>query len=75
MAETTTPFRNIKEDASRAIDRVKVEADEFVDALDFPEMSRRIQEFGRQKPIALALAALTIGIAAGMLVRNRISGT
>jgi hypothetical protein len=74
MAETTTPFRNIREDASKAIDRVKVEADEFVDALDFPEMSRKVQEFGRQKPIALALAALTIGLAAGMMMRRRISG-
>lgn len=73
MAEQTTPFRNIRDDASRAINEVKTEADELMDALDFPRMSEKVQEFGKKNPIALAVAALTLGVAAGLWMRRNLS--
>ena len=71
MAENTTPFRNVKTDASEALDQVKNEMSDWVDALDFDQMGRKVQDFGREKPFALAIAALTVGFAAGLLMRPR----
>ena len=69
MAEKTasTTLRNVKLDASEALG-------EIVDAIDFPAMGRKVEEFGKEKPVALALAALTVGLAAGFLMRKTAAG-
>lgn len=75
MAENTIPFRSGKEDGSDVTDRVRSQINEMIDSLDFPELLRRVQTFGRENPVGLGFAALTIGLAAGMLMRNRTSGS
>lgn len=71
MADTTTPFRSAKSDAAQALNQVKSEMSDWVDSIDFDQMGRRVQEFGREKPFALAIAALTVGFAAGILMRKK----
>jgi len=71
MADNTTPFRNAKSDATQALNQVKSEMSDWVDTLDFDQMGKRVQEFGRDKPFALAIAALTVGFAAGILMRRK----
>lgn len=79
MTERTTPFRDVKGDASQSldstIDSVRSEIDRLVGGLDLQQVTRKVQDFGRENPVALALAALTVGIAAGMLVRKSVSGS
>jgi hypothetical protein len=75
MAEQTTPVRDIKADAAQAADRIRSEVDELVNALDFRQMARKIQDFGRDKPVSLAIAALTVGIAAGLLMRKTLESS
>jgi hypothetical protein len=64
------PLRSINLNTDEAIDRMKSEIDELIRTLDFKGMSQKVQELGRKSPIALGLAALTIGVAAGMLMRR-----
>jgi len=73
MAEQAIPFRNVRADATRAIDEVKAEAEGLIEALDFQKMGQKVEDFGRKNPTALALAALTIGMAAGMMIKRRVS--
>jgi ElaB/YqjD/DUF883 family membrane-anchored ribosome-binding protein len=74
MADTTTPFRGAKAEASQALNQVKSEMSQWVDALDFDRMGKQVQEFGREKPFALAIAALTVGFAAGLLIKRKAGG-
>jgi ElaB/YqjD/DUF883 family membrane-anchored ribosome-binding protein len=72
MVEQTTPLRGVKDSGtSDTIDRMKSEVDQLIDSLDLREASRRIQDFGRENPFALAVASLTVGLAAGLLMRRR----
>jgi hypothetical protein len=59
MTDRITPIRDFKADI-----------DGLVDDLDLEQLGRRVQEFGRENPIALAAAALTLGVAAGFLMRK-----
>ena len=43
---------------------------DIMENVDFREIGQRVQDLGRRNPVALALAALTVGIAAGFLVRR-----
>lgn len=74
MAELATPFRVVKEDATKAIDGVRSQADEVLRALDFEAMGRKIEDYGKQNPAALTLASLTIGVAVGMILKRKITG-
>jgi len=69
MPERTTPFRNVKTGEGHSI---QAEVDRFVDALDLDGLSRKLQSFASEKPVALAFAALTVGVAAGMLMRRTV---
>lgn len=70
MVDQTTPLRNVKVDANDAVNRVKTEIDHFINTLDFRALTQKIQDFGTKKPVVLAVAALTVGLAAGMLMRR-----
>ena len=57
MVDRPTPIRDTK--ADQIISEVS-------DLLD------RLEVFGTQKPVALAFAALAVGVAAGMLLRKAV---
>jgi hypothetical protein len=76
MAERTTPFRNVKDgEGQNPIDRLKSEVDQLIGDVDFEAMSQKVKDFGRENPVALAVAALTVGVAAGILMRKSIPST
>jgi len=74
MAENATPFRAVKGNATDAVNRVKSGVDELIDLFDVRQFSEQVKQFGREKPVALAFAALTVGVAAGLLMRRSIQG-
>jgi len=57
--------------STQAVHEFSQELGHWVEALDLKQITRRVEDFGRDKPVALALAALTVGIAAGILMRPR----
>ncbi len=59
-------FEKVAETASK----VKEEIDQFMKEFDLNSVVHRVEEFGRENPIGLALSALTLGLAAGFLIRN-----
>ena len=63
-------LRDVKADISRTFEEVKLEVDDLVDSLDISGMAKKLEGFGRERPVALALAALTVGLAAGLLIKN-----
>jgi hypothetical protein len=73
MEEKLSTLKEINSDVSQAIDRVKAGVDELVGDFDFREVTQKIESFGRTNPAALAIASLTIGIAAGLLVKKTTS--
>ena len=72
MAEHVTPLKTITNQASGALDSIKDEATELIDAIDLEPISRKVRELGRERPVSLALAALAVGMAAAMAMRRRI---
>jgi hypothetical protein len=68
-------LRDVSSDPSQSFEQVRSQVDELVDSLDLPELTRKVQDFGRNKPITLAIAALTVGVAAGLLMRNKSTTT
>ena len=59
-----------------ASEKIKSDVDELVEGLDLQSLGRRVQEFGSQSPWGMAVAALTVGFVAGMLMRgSSTSGT
>jgi hypothetical protein len=73
--EKINTLRDINADVSRAIDRVKSDVDELIGDLDLEDVARRVESFGKSNPAALAVASLTIGIAAGLIIRKATSRT
>lgn len=63
-------LRDVKADVSNTFNQVKSEVDELVDSLDLGGALRHLQNFGRERPIVLALTALTLGVAAGLLIKS-----
>ncbi len=62
---------NGEAEGARAFEELSGEMGDWVDSLDLQQLSRKVQDFGREKPIALAFTALAIGVAAGLLMRRR----
>jgi hypothetical protein len=60
------------EEVSEAAARVKEDVERIVQGFDLQVITKRIEEFGRDNPVGLALTALTLGVAAGMLMRNSV---
>lgn len=54
---------------SDAATRVKEDVEQLVQGFDLQAIAKRVEEFGRENPIALALTALTVGVTAGFLLR------
>lgn len=70
MAEKITSLHDVKADASQTIDQIKADVDSLIDELDFSQVTRKVEDFGRQNPLALAFGALTVGLAAGLMMRK-----
>lgn len=70
MAERNSTLRDVTQQGADAFEAIRGEVDRFVQEMDFRGIGRRLEEFGKAKPVALAFAALTIGMAAGVLMRR-----
>lgn len=64
-------LRDVSSDPSKSFDQVRTQVDDLMESLDLPKLTRKVQDFGRDKPIALAIAALAVGLAAGLLMRKK----
>jgi hypothetical protein len=75
MAERTDALKsNRNPDAldsiSDATSKVKQSVEQFVEDFDLQSVARRVENFGRENPVGLALTALTVGLAVGLLVKS-----
>lgn len=50
--------------------QVRSDIDQFVEGFDVKMLTKRVEEFGKDNPVGLALTALTIGVAAGILMKG-----
>ena len=57
-------------EAFDTVEQLRSRAEEMIEGLNFQDINRRIRDFGRQNPVGLALAALTVGVATGLLLKN-----
>lgn len=75
MPEQMKPFHGIsdslQDEASDTIQKIRSDVDQLIEEVDINRLTDRVEEFGRQNPLALALGALTVGVAAGLLMRRR----
>jgi hypothetical protein len=72
MAERSNPFRDTHADMmSDATSRVKADMEHLVEGFDVQTITQRIEEFGRENPVGLALTALTLGVAVGFLMKPK----
>lgn len=74
MAERTTSFQKEPEGSgfdmmSDAASKVKEDVERLVEGIDLQTIAKRVEEFGRNNPVGLALAAVTVGVAVGILMR------
>ena len=77
MAERTQSFQDTFQDKnpqfekiSETASEVKADIERFVEGFDMKQLMSRVEEFGKQNPFGLALSALTLGLAAGLLMRG-----
>lgn len=71
MAEQIKSLHEAKVDASETIQRIRSDVDQLIDEVDINRLTDRFEQFGRENPLALALGALTVGVAAGLIMRRR----
>ncbi len=76
MAERTQPFPTDNRDSnfdriSETNSQVRAEIESFVEGFDIRSVTQRIEEFGRENPIGLALGALAVGVAAGLFMKGK----
>ena len=55
---------------SEAAARVRADVERLVDGFDIESIVKKVDEFGRGNPVGLALTALTLGIAVGVLMKT-----
>ncbi len=58
-----------RESQEDPISRVKADVERLVQGFDFQTITQRVEEYGRENPIGLALGALTVGLAVGAFMR------
>jgi hypothetical protein len=54
-----------------AASRVKADIENLVEGFDLQTVTRRVEEFGRENPVGLALTAIALGVAVGLLMRGK----
>lgn len=67
---TDATQRKDYDQVSEAAARVKEDVERLVQGFDLKVITNRVEEFGRENPVGLALTALTLGVAAGILMRS-----
>lgn len=76
MAERIDPFhegeRLSDQDAGidNATHQVKADIEQLIEGLDLPSIINRIDAFGRSNPVGIAITALSLGVAVGILMKN-----
>jgi hypothetical protein len=61
---------NTPEQFEEATEQVRKDVKRLMDGFDLHAISKSMEDFGRQNPIGLALAALGLGISVGLLMRR-----
>ena len=56
---------------SQATSQVREDIERIVEGFDFQGVSRRVEEFGKKNPVGLAMTALVLGMAVGLLMRKK----
>ena len=64
MAEYDNEFERINDAASR----VKADVEQLVEGFHLEILIKKVEDLGRANPMGLAVTALTLGVAAGILV-------
>ena len=59
------------EEFSQAASQVREDIERMVEGLDFQGVSKKVEELGRTNPVGLAMTALALGVAVGLLIRKR----
>ncbi len=70
MVEGSIEFGPARPGTSPWIDQAAEQIRDLVDTADLLRWKRSVERFGAEKPLALALASLTVGLAAGLLIRR-----
>jgi hypothetical protein len=52
-----------------ALSRVQEDVSKLVEGFDLRSISNRLIEYGRENPVGLAFTAMTLGLAAGFLLK------
>ncbi len=60
----------IQEHLDEATDQVRNDIKRLVDGFDVQAISKSMEDFGRENPLGLAIAALGLGIGVGLLMRS-----
>ena len=66
MAEYDNEFERLNEAASK----VKADVERLVEGFHLEILIKKVEDFGRANPMGLAVTALTLGVAAGILVNT-----
>lgn len=53
----------------KAATQVKAEVERLVDEFDLHVITKRVDDFSKENPVGFAVAALAIGVMAGVLMR------
>ncbi len=58
---------------SEVLGSIRKDLDEWMRRLDVREFVTELERFGRERPIPMVFAALTVGVASGLLMRRATS--
>lgn len=56
---------------SQAASQVREDIERMVEGFDFQGVSKKVEQLGRSNPVGLAMTALALGVAVGLLMRKR----
>ena len=75
QSQTDQDFRGKKnpnlDPFSQVASQVREDIERIVEGFDFQGVSRRVEEFGKKNPVGLAMTALVLGVAVGLLMRKK----
>ncbi len=55
--------------------KIRGDLDRALEAFDMRAWTQEVERFGRERPFPMALAALTVGVASGILMRRVVSSS
>lgn len=72
MANQNGSLHEIKSQANSTFDQIRSEVNRLVEGMELNEIGSKVESFGRRNPYALAIAALTVGVAAGVIMKRTV---